>query len=299
MNKVSIIGMPMKYGCYVDGADLAYDKLYNSLDKIFNNKNMHKIDNSYNSPKEHLGDKLIKYFEPVMEINKRLHDKVLEEHENNNFPLVIGGDHSTAIGSVSAGLDYYKGDVSVIWIDAHTDIHNDKTTPSGNIHGMPLSVLIGRCSDKFNVSSYKLNPTNIFYIGLRNYEIEEINYVNENKIIHYADFEVEEKGIENIVNEIISKIKTKYVHISFDFDVLSDNEFHAVNVGIENYYQSEGGLSLNDSINILELLLNKLNVCSMDIVEYNPLLDNNNECLNKAERVLSKVDECLKYDNSK
>lgn len=286
MKKLNIIGMPMKYGCYVEGADLAFDKMHNVLDTVFKNKIITKIDNSLSEVLEYKNDKKIRYVEPVMELSNRLKELVYKTHSNNMFPLTIGGDHSTAIGSISASLDYYEGDVSVIWIDAHTDIHTDKTTPSGNIHGMPLSVLIGRCSDKFNIGEYKLKPTNIYYIGIRNYEIEEIDYVNQSGIMHYTDFEVEEMGVLEVVNNIVKNIKTKYVHISFDLDSLSDNEFHSVNVSVNNTYQSDGGLKLYDVIKTLELLIERLNICSMDIVEYNPLLDVNNEDLERLENVL-------------
>lgn len=296
---INIIGMNTKYGCFVDGADMAYDAFYNILNSTFKDKTMFKVDNSIKY--ENNSKTKIKYTKEVMELSNRLYDKVYESHSNNKFPLVIGGDHSTAIGSISADLDYYKGDVSVIWIDAHTDIHSDITTPSGNIHGMPLSICIGRCSDEFNIGSYKLKPTNIYYIGLRNFEIEEIAYVNENNVTHYMDFEAKELGIEEVVKRIISKINTKYVHISFDFDSLSDEEFHAVNVSVNGNYQSTGGLTLEDVKKILYYLFDNLNVCTMDIVEYNPSIDKNNECLNKSKEVFEVIDKCLerRYDCSK
>lgn len=290
MNKIDIIGMPIKYGCFVDGADLAYDALSSSIDTIFKNKGMYKIDNALSEIEE--GNK-IKYIKPVMELSNRLYKKVYESHELNNFPIIIGGDHSTAIGSISASLDYYKGDVSVIWIDAHSDIHNDKTTPSGNIHGMPLSICIGRCGDSFKIGDYKLDPKNIYYIGLRSYEKEEMDYIKDQKITYYTDSFIKEIGIDNVLYEIIKNIKTKYVHISFDLDSLSDEEFHAVNVSVDGVYQDNGGFNLDEVNKCLVRLLSSLNVCSMDIVEYNPNLDYNKECLRKVEAILEKIDKCL------
>ncbi len=287
---LNIIGMPMKYGCYVLGADLAYDFMYESLDKIFDNKNMFKINNLVNE--ESSNDK-IKYIYSVMELSKRLYNKVYESHKSNNFPMVIGGDHSTAIGSISADLDYYKGDISVIWIDAHADIHNDETTPSGNIHGMPLSVCIGRCSDKFNIGEYKLDPKNIFYIGLRDYEKEEMEYIKKSNITYYKDSDINLNNLESIIKDIISKVKTKYVHISFDFDSLSKSEFNAVNVAVNGTYQKDGGLNLNEAIKCLELLFSNLNVSTLDMVEYNPVLDKDGSCLSKIEVILEKIKKYL------
>jgi arginase len=287
---IDIIGMGIKYGCFVNGADMAYDSLKEILNQTFDNKTMCKVDNNLDKVIEYEDNSKIRYITPVMQLSKRLYNKVLESHINNNLPIIIGGDHSTAIGSISADLDYYKGDVSVIWIDAHTDIHSDTTTPSGNIHGMPLSILIGRCNDKFNIGKYRLNPKNIYYIGLRNYEIEEITYVKDNEITHYMDYETN----EDIVNEIISKINTRYVHISFDFDSLNDEEFHAVNVSVNGNYQSKGGLSLVMVQTVLKKLLTSLNVCTIDTVEYNSLLDKNNECLNKAKMVFETINNSVK-----
>jgi len=104
---------------------------------------------------------------------------------------------------------------------------------------------------------------------------------------------------DKIVKEIISKIKTKYVHISFDLDVLKTSEFPAVNVGVESIYQDEYGLTINMVKKLLKLLLSNLNVCSMDIVEYNPLLDKDEKCKNKIEDILIEINGGINNDNSK
>lgn len=293
MKKTKIIGMPMKFGCMVDGADLSYSYLKDSLEKILETKCETEIDTKYENAVEHLKDKKLKYVEPVMDISKKLYLEVYNSL-HDNFPIIVGGDHSTCIGSISADLDYYKGDISVIYIDKHADIHTDKTSPSGNLHGIPLSVCIGRCDERFNIGNYKLNPENLYYIGLSNFEIEEIEYINNSNITAFMDFEVEEKKAEWIVKEIIKKIKTSNVHISFDLDVLKDEEFHAVNVSVEGMYQDDKGLDLKMVKKILSLLLENLNVVSMDIVEYNPLLDTDLKCKSKIEEILLTIKESRK-----
>ena len=294
MKNIEIIGMPMKYGCFLEGTDLSYDYLKDSLERGFNTTCKKKIDASFDKPKEHKNDEKIKYLEPVMEINKRLYKNVYNSIENDNIPIIIGGDHSSCVGSISAALDYYKGDVSVIYIDKHADIHNEKTTPSGNIHGMPLSVCIGRCDERFDIGSFKLKPENLYFIGLGNFEQEEIDYINEANIYHKMESEVNKNTIENIVDEILSKIKTKYVHISFDFDVIKDEDFHAVNVAVENTYQDDKGISYSDALKIFETLLPKVNLSSMDIVEYNPLLDEDGIYKEKAEKLFETINKNIK-----
>lgn len=298
MKKVEIIGMPMKYGCFVEGADKSYEYLKDTFDKVFNASNK-VIDTTIENALEHKNDKKLKYVEPVMEISKRLYNEVYDTLNNDKLPIIVGGDHSTCIGSISASLDYYKGDVSVIYIDKHADIHTHETSPSGNLHGIPLSVCIGRCDERFNIGEYKLDTSNLYFVGLSNYEIEEITYIHENDIYARMSFEVEELKVDKIVKEILSKIRTKYVHISFDLDVLKTSEFPAVNVGVENIYQDESGLTICHVKKILKLLLTNLNVCSMDIVEYNPLLDKDDKCKNKIEEILYEINGGINNDNSK
>lgn len=293
MKKIDVIGMPMKYGCFVDGADLSYSYLKNSFENIFNVKCEKCVDTSYENAIMHKDDKKLKFVEPVMEINKRLYKEVYDSLSNNKFPIIVGGDHSSCIGSISASLDYYEGDVSIIYIDQHADIHNHETSPSGNLHGIPLSVCIGRCDDRFDIGNNKLDISNLYFIGLSNYEIEEISYIQENNISCYMNFEVEERGIESIVKEIIKKIKTKNVHISFDLDVIKQEDFKAVNVLVEGKYYSEGGLSFKMVKKLLRLLISNLNVSSMDIVEYNPLLDEDGKCKEKIEELLLEVKSSL------
>lgn len=299
MKKIDIIGMPMKYGCYVDGADLSYESLKPTFENVFNVKSR-CVDNSFDNPVMHKNDKKLKFVEPVMEISKRLYEEVYSSLNKNSFPIIVGGDHSTIIGSLSAALDYYKGDVSVIYIDKHADIHTEKTSPSGNLHGIPLSVCIGNCDERFDIGKHKLDTSNLYYIGLSNYEIEEISYIQENNIYCAMDFEVEEKKADRIVKEILKKVKTNNVHISFDFDSIKSDEFKAVNVEVEKTYQDDKGLTLRMVKKILRLLLENLNVCSMDIVEYNPLLDEDKKCFQKVEEILLEIKGGIdNNDNSK
>lgn len=289
MKKVEVIGMPMKYGCPVIGADLAFVYLKENLEKHFIIKDV--IDTKYDNPLVYEDDSNIKYITPVMEISKKLYSSVYDSISNNNIPFIVGGDHSTCIGSISAALDYYKGDVTVIYVDQHADIHNDKTTPSGNIHGMPLSICIGRCDDRFKIGEYKLKPSNLNFIGLSNYEKEEIDYINANNIRYYSDYEVLNNE-EKIVNEIANNINTKYVHISFDLDSICDEDFHAVNVSVDNLYHS-GGMKFETAKKVLELLINRFNICSIDMVEYNPLLDTDFQCRKKIDEIFNIIRQGL------
>lgn len=286
MINIETIGMPMKYGCMVNGADLAYEYLKDSLEKILNIKCNIVVDTTYNNPQIHKKDNKIKYLEPTMECNKRLYNTICNSFKNNKFPLIIGGDHSLVMASTEAALDTHNGDVSVIYVDKHADIHNEKTTPSGNIHGMPLSICIGRCDKRFDIGQHRLKPENLYFIGLCNYEKEEMDYIKETNIYHLKDSEVNENNIEDIVKDIKKRIKTKYVHLSFDLDSIKPEDFPAVNVAVESTYQDDKGMSYKTTKKLIKKLLESFNICSMDIVEYNPLLDTNLQCKKKIEDIL-------------
>lgn len=296
---IEIIGMPIYYGCDIKGADLGYDAIQDKLENIFSKNKLVKkqkveIDKKEESVK-YQGDSKLKYLPEVMDANKELYKRTIRSFQNKNLPIMIGGDHSGAIGTISAALDYYQGDVSVIWIDSHLDIHTEEDTPSGNIHGIPLSVCIGRCKkEELKIGNYKLNPSNLFYIGPRDdgkgFEQEEIDYVKKENIACYMEQDVHKKGINQIIEEIKNKIKTKYVHISFDFDCIKTEDFSAVNVLHEGTFVGEGGLSFEEAKQIIQQLISKLTVCSIDFVEYNPLLDDKMEDIKKVEEILKKVD---------
>lgn len=286
MKNIEVIGMPMKYGCMVEGADLAYEYLKDSLENVLGVTCNNVVDTTYDNPEEHKCDNKIKYLEPTMECNKRLYDKVYSSLNSGKFPLIIGGDHSLVMASTEAALDTFGGDVSVIYVDKHADIHNEKTTPSGNIHGMPLSICIGRCDKRFDIGKHRLKPENLYFLGLANFEQEEIDYINEANIYHLFDYHVTEDRISSIIDEIKGMIKTKYVHLSFDLDAIRDADFHAVNVSVESTYQDDKGMTYGTVKKLVNEILNNFNVCSMDIVEYNPLLDCDGECKKKVEDIL-------------
>ena len=299
---IEITGMPIYYGCDVEGTDLSYDAVESDLENIFTKNKIVKKQKIHvlkvDVQDKYKTDSKLKYVDEIIDASQKIYKTTMEAFQNHNFPIMIGGDHSGAMGTVSAAIDYHKGDVSVIWVDAHLDIHTDEDTPSGNVHGIPLSVCIGRCkNEKLKIGNYKLNPTNLYYIGPRNdgkgFEIEEIDYVRKANATCYMEDEVHKLGIDKVIEDISNKIKTKYVHISFDFDCIKTEDFPSVNVLSQGNFVGEGGMSYKEFNEILEKLLTKLNVCSIDFVEYNPLLDKNKEDIKKVKETLKLADSSI------
>ena len=285
---IKLIGMPLYYGCGIKGTDLTYRYLM-SKDIKFKNKVISTKSIDVESSNEVQSG--IKYIKEIMDANKKLYDEV-KNNLSNSLSIIIGGDHASVIGNIASELDYYNGDVTVIWIDAHMDIHTDKTTPSGNVHGMPLSILMGNCDSRFNIGNTKLSSDNLIYIGTRSYEQEELDIIKKYNVKNYTYSCIIDNGLKNVLKEVISDIKTKYVHISFDFDFFGYEYFKSVNVAYEKKYMVDEGPNIESGKLILKTLLNNLNVVGIDLVEYNPIMDKYND-INTVLDIIKEIDDNL------
>lgn len=192
----------------------------------------------------------------------------------NTFPVLLGGDHSCAIGTWSGVGDYILSqgeELSMIWIDAHMDAHRPETSQSGNLHGMPVSHLLGYGHPELTsilTKTPKLKPENLVYFGIRSYEPEEKEFIDKLGIkVYYQDQLNEENFIELFANEFkrLSK-QTKHVGISLDLDGLSASEFTAVGTPEEGGVSGETFIKALDQIDFDKLV-------AFEISEYNPKLD--------------------------
>ncbi len=186
------------------------------------------------------------------------------------IPLTIGGDHSIALGTISASLSRYK-DLNVLWIDAHPDINTPETTLSGNVHGMVTSSLMGYGDNKMlsSITDNKLKPKNLYFLGIKDIDDAEIKIIKELNIYSLSINDILLKGFGNAVSGLLTKFNDKPVHVSLDLD--SIDILDAPGVGIP----SRGGFDYRE-IKYITDQISKLNVVSMDVVELNPELDINN-----------------------
>lgn len=211
----------------------------------------------------------------VVSMNERLARKVAQEAAAGHFPLVLGGDHSIAIGTI-AGLSEHYENLGVIWIDAHADMNTEETTPSGNIHGMPLAVSLGLGNEQLTSimkQGPKIKPENIVLIGIRDLDEGEKQLIKQLNIKIYTMHEVDRFGMDRIMEETIAylKDKTDGVHLSFDVDGVDPSEAPAVGTPVA------GGLTFRESRLALEILAEENIITSAEFVEVNPLLDKNNK----------------------
>ena len=186
-------------------------------------------------------------------------------------PLMIAGDHSAAMGSVSATSVYTKGETGLIWIDAHPDINTDKTTVTGNIHGMPVAALLGLGEPSlthFLDDSTKLKSGNIVMLGLRDIDPPEAEILKEHHIRYYKWDYIMEHGLQNCLNESIDYLShCPAVHVSFDIDSMDPKLMPGVSVPVPE------GFNEDDVFLMMDELLTRLPVQAMDIVEFNHELD--------------------------
>jgi len=229
----------------------------------------------------------LKNLKAVADGNEKLSQKVDEAIRSNRFPLVFGGDHSIAIGTLAGVSKHYKN-LGVIWYDAHGDLNTAETSPSGNIHGMPLAVSLGIGHPTLtNIGGYcpKVKPENIVIIGARSLDEGERLLIKENGIKVYTMHEVDRLGMTKVMEETISYLKerTDGVHLSLDLDGLDPEEAPGVGTPVA------GGLSYRESHLAMEMLSESNIITSAEFVEINPILDEKNKTADVAVALMSSL----------
>ena len=196
----------------------------------------------------------------------------LGELAEGEFPVVLGGDHSISIGSVS-GLSR-RGRTGVVWIDAHADFNTPATSPSGNIHGMPLAALLGLGDPQLTEiagPAPKVRPEDVVLIGVRSVDPGERELLRQSGVAVYTMKEVDKMGMPTVAANAIAQMQgLERVHVSFDADVLDPSVAPGVGTPVA------GGLSYREAHLLMELLADAGIVTSLDLVEVNPILDEKN-----------------------
>ncbi|SFE18522.1 arginase [Lentibacillus persicus] len=278
---MSIIGVPMDLGQSRRGVDMGpsairYAGVIETLENLnYNIADLGDVAVSRPDSKEQIQEGNLRNLQQVHECNKKLAEMVDEEIGKNRFPLVLGGDHSIAIGSLAGTAKHYDN-LGVIWYDAHGDLNSGETSPSGNIHGMPLAVSLGIGHEKLtNIHEYapKVKPENIVIVGARSLDPGEKELIREKGITVYSMHEVDRMGMPQVMAETIDylKARTDGVHLSLDLDGLDPEEAPGVGTPVI------GGLSYRESHLAMEMLSEADILTSAEFVEVNPILDDKNK----------------------
>ncbi|MFF2448911.1 arginase [Neobacillus sp. NPDC058068] len=279
-NKLSIIGMPMDLGQMRRGVDMGpsairYAGINERLKPLFDD--IHDLGDIPIGRPEVVVDKEsnLRNLDLVAEKNELLAKKVDEAIQTGSFPLVLGGDHSIAIGTLAGIAKHYKN-LGVIWYDAHGDLNTAETSPSGNIHGMPLAASIGLghpALTEIGGYSPKVKPENVVIIGARSLDEGERALIKETGIKVYTMHEIDRMGMAKVMEETIAyfKDRTDGVHLSLDLDGLDPNDAPGVGTPVI------GGISYRESHLAMEMLEEAKIITSAEFVEVNPILDEKNK----------------------
>lgn len=297
---ISIIGMPLFYGCDRPGVEKGPEELRkNNLIDIFEeNHNVYDLGDVHveqvNANDKFLSNPKLKYLDQVVEANNGLAAKVLSAFENNTLPFIIGGDHSLALGSIAGASKYLGNDLAVIWIDAHGDINTHETSPSGNIHGMPLAASMGIGYEKLTsifFDSFKIKPENVFILACRDLDKGELELIDNLNMNVWTNDDINTKGINEVIKDLLSLISEKNIkniHLSYDIDCLDPEYVPGTGTPVND------GLSFEQSKYLLEAIFSTSLVKSMDFVEYNPDLDKNNKTKETCIELLKLISKKLK-----
>ncbi|TJY37207.1 arginase [Pontimicrobium aquaticum] len=294
MNQIKIIKNRSDIGAGTRGSDMGIDAIeiaainanndyftkYDFVDVETENESIYnKVKNAYSKRIEHVSYQC-----------ERVCTAVSNSLNEQSFPLVISGDHSSALGTISGIKKAFPNKrLGVVWIDAHADMHSPYTSPSGNIHGMPLAAAIGEDNfesriNKVSESSIhywdnmknmgikgpKLKPEDLVYFGVRDTEEPEDNQIKKLSLRNYMVHEVRHRGLEVCVDEALDKLKDcDMIYISFDVDSM-DCDLISYGTGTP----VSKGFDEFEIIKIINKIIESKKVICMEFVEVNPLLDN-------------------------
>jgi arginase len=277
--QIRVIGVPMDLGADRRGVDIGvsairYAGLHERLRAL--GYSVKDIGNLHVPlPESHPeGHPRAKYLEQIIQVAGELVAAVDQALAEGDFPLVLGGDHSIALGSISGVAGFY-GEIGVLWIDAHGDFNTDETTPSGNVHGMVLAALAGLGHERlarFGGRAPKVDPQHIAIVGVRDLDPGERELLRANHIHVYTMTDIDRRGISSVMEEAIAVAGRdgRRIHLSLDLDALDPSEAPGVGTPVR------GGLSYREAHLSMELLAASGRLCSMDVVEVNPILDREN-----------------------
>ena len=231
----------------------------------------------------------LKYVGEVVKTSEILAGRVRKSLENGCFPLVIGGDHSMALGSIAGIADYCRTrelTPGVIWLDAHADMNTDETSPSGNIHGMPLAASLGLGNERLTHLlgfAPKVLPENCALLGARQIDALERENIRRIGLPVYTMTDIDRKGIGTVIDRILADIppRVDHLHVSFDLDCVDPGVVYGVGTPVP------GGLTFREAHLVMETLAECGCMASFEVAEVNPILDHKNKSAEFAAEIVA------------
>ncbi len=295
---VNIIGFPMDLGSGRRGVDMGPSairiagiekKLLKLGYKVIDSGDIFIQNIEQQIPKTFGTNPQLRYLPEILKTTKILAKKVEKVLEQNQFPLCLGGDHSMAIGTIAGVSSYCRNrnfEMGVIWVDAHADMNTDKTTPSGNIHGMPMACSLGIGDERLvNILDFspKVKPENCALIGIRSIDALEKENIKDLGVTVYTMPDIDKQGIHRIIAKVLKQFQKKvdHIHVSFDLDVVDPTFAPGVGTPVP------GGLSYREAHLLMESIAECGCMSSLEVTEVNPILDNRNKSAEFATDIIA------------
>lgn len=294
-SRIAIVGAPLDLGAGRRGVDMGPSALrlaglnakLSSLGFEVEDLGNVSVSQQESTP---TGDESAKYLPQIAKTCANLASMVDSVMTAGKFPLVLGGDHSLAIGTVSGVGHVLQGrgeKLGLIWIDAHADMNTPESSPSGNVHGMPLACCLGRGPQELTgIFGYgpKVEGRNVVLIGIRDVDIRERQLVRQSGLHAFTMRDIDEGGLRNVMQQALAfaSDRTAGFHLSLDMDVLDPDEAPGVGTPVR------GGMTYREAHLAMEMICDSSGMLSMEIVEVNPVLDEaNRTALLGVELVMS------------
>jgi arginase len=276
--RVAIIGAELDLGAGRRGVDMGPSAIrYAGLGERLASLGIASEDwgNVYTHVREtmEVGDENARFLTEIRETCERVADRVCFAAEQGLTPLVLGGDHSVAIGTIG-GLASVYGPGAVLWFDAHGDLNTPSTTPSGNVHGMPLAAALGRAGAGFESNKWPLpalDPERVVLLGSRSIDPGERTAIEESGVLVRTMSDVDRRGVEPVLREALARVAgAPFVHVSVDLDLVDPDVAPGVGSPVK------GGFSYREAHLAMELVAESDLLTSLELVEVNPILDHEN-----------------------
>jgi arginase len=293
--KIRIIGVPMDLGASRRGVDMGPSALRVAGLQARLKQLGRQVEDIGNvivkQPEEmHYGEKRAKYLGEILETCRALAEMCQKSLDEGMLPLVLGGDHSIAIGSLSGVAAHYhaKGQrIGYIWLDAHGDMNTPDTSPSGNVHGMPLAAVMGYGPPEMTEiagAKPKVEPRNVSLVGIRDLDSREKRLVKESGVHVFTMRDIDERGMRDVMSEALrfAMDDTAGIAVSLDMDFVDPSDAPGVGTPVR------GGVTYREAHLAMELIADSKAMVSLELVEINPVIDlHNKTAMLGVELVLS------------
>jgi arginase len=293
--KIRIIGVPMDLGQNRRGVDMGPSALRVAGLQSRLKQLGHQVEDIGNiavkqAEEQHYGEKRAKYLNEIAETCRGLAEMIENTLQEGFLPLVLGGDHSLAVGSVAGVSNYFRKQskkMGCLWLDAHADMNTPESSPSGNVHGMPLAVLIGNGAPELvELLGYKpkVEPRNVALVGVRDLDARERRLVKESGIHAFTMRDIDERGMREVMSEALrfASDDTEGIAVSLDMDFVDPEDAPGVGTPVR------GGVTYREGHLAMEMIADSHAMASLEVVEINPVIDlHNKTALLGVEMILS------------